>query len=325
MAVVFDFVFVRTERKDAQMKNNCKKSIRPFSGISVAIIFLIVILLSGLCVSVVYSVDGSLVMTVLCAVLCGAGALWLILSKLPYVLFQKVKISNETVTVDFLTKSSGKTGLPAHRKAAVSTKEIAMFGVFYASDIIRFTKHHNGLLAEEWAKAFHFNTVIKIDTSICSNDEQNFLVIAEKNGTFTVTELKTYSLGQVKELLMMISRETGITPLGRISCEEKKKETGRALNIVLGILSVLSLATFVFLMFLDSKISPNHDMAKYNSGYKIGYIVFSIAWGASCLALNELRKIKDPEKHSFYRMIIVPPFFISLVAWIACFILNIFF
>ena len=301
-----------------------KKTVRPFSGISVAIIFLIVILLSGLCVSVIYSVDGSLVMTVLCAALCGAGALWLILSKLPYVLFQKGKISNETVTVDFLTKSSGKTGFPAHRKAAVSTKDIAMFGVFYASDIIRFTKHHNGLLAEEWAKAFHFNTAIKIDTSICSNDEQNFLVIAERNGTFTVAELKTYSLGQVKELLMMISRETGITPTGRISCEEKK-ETGRALNIVLGILSVLSLATFVFLMFLDSKISPNHDMAKYNSGYKIGYIVFSIAWGASCLALNELRKIKDHGKHSFYRMIIVPPFFISLVAWIACFILNIFF
>lgn len=48
-------------------------------------------------------------------------------------------------------------------------------------------------------------------------------------------------------------------------------------------------------------------------------------WSFIGIAVEALRRMEKDEKYYEYKKMVIPSYFISLVAWIMCFILNIFF
>ena len=301
-----------------------KKTVRPFSGISLVFIALIAVPVYGAVKELMEIPKGEQIyLAITIAVLLFVVATILGFIFLPFILAQKAEVDKQKITLKYVTRKAGGISFPLKHAKDFLTSNIAMFGIFYADDIMHCKRAGNGFLQEQWFVAFASGVPIAIKFPDIINCKQDMFLVVEKDGTATAIELKTYSSDQVKALLRLFERATGLKSSGRVSSTGTPIKT-KVANFLFGTFFVLALGTLFYLMRLDEMIVPSHTMA-YQSGWKVGYVVFSMLWSFIGIAVEALRRMEKDEKYYEYKKMVIPSYFISLVAWIACFILNIFF
>lgn len=306
------------------MKEQNIKSVRPFSGISLIFVAIIAALVYGAVRALLEISNGEqFVLAVAVSLLLLLAAVILGFFLLPFIFSQKAELKNEEIEIRYVTRTPGGLSFPVRHKKEFSVSDIAMFGVYYADDIMHCKRAGNGFLHEQWIFNFTGGVPIAIKLPDIVSCKQDMFLVVNKDGTATAIELKTYSEDQIKLLLQLFENATRIKSSGRISSERLTLKT-KITNFCFGTFFILCLGIWYYLMLLDRLIVPSHGFS-YQSGWKNGYVVFSMIWSFTGIAVEALRRMEKDEKYKEYKKMIMPTYFISLVAWIVSFILNIFF